>query len=218
MASTLEPDVKPNNPYSRSEDPAGDWLRENGRLVTIALAVVVVAIVGWLGYRTVARGNAQRAERAFFEAGLGRAGWAGGHGARHAADRHALQGDDRGARRPHFCSSSRSTSRGRWQDGIAALDRADVPDTFKAGAQLLRAAGLEGAGRPADAAKIYEQLAGGDGVVPRRRDELRASAARAYQLAGDRAAARRLWQQIVTDNASPLVDEARVRVGELAAT
>jgi hypothetical protein len=76
---------------------------------------------------------------------------------------------------------------------------------------------MEGAGRPGEAAKVYEQLAGGKGVVARRRDELRASAARAYQLAGDRTSARRLWQQIITDNASPLTDEARVRVGELSA-
>jgi hypothetical protein len=92
-----------------------------------------------------------------------------------------------------------------------------VPDEFADGVRSLRAAGLEGVGRPAEAAKVYEELAGAKGVVARRRDELRAAAARAYELAGDRAAATRLWRQIVTDNGSSLVDEARVRAGELSA-
>ena len=92
-----------------------------------------------------------------------------------------------------------------------------MPSEFDGGGRLRRAAGLEGGGKPAEAAKLYEQLAGGAEIGARRRDELRAAAARAYELAGDRAAAARTWRQIVTANASPLVDEARVRVGELSA-
>jgi hypothetical protein len=107
---------------------------------------------------------------------------------------------------------------GKFQDGLAVLNRTKLSSEFADGGELLRAAGLEGIGRPAEAAKVYERLAGTSGLVARRRDELRASAARAYQLGGDRASARRLWEQIIRDAGSTIADEARVRVGELGAT
>jgi predicted negative regulator of RcsB-dependent stress response len=217
MASTLEPDVQPSHPLSRgSDDRAGDWLRANGRAVGVGIALIVAAAIGSVLWRSTERGKADRAERAFFEA------QAAAQGEPAAAER-ALRplvsrydGTAGGAQALLLLVQS-LYDQGKYQDGLTALGGSKVPDEFADGVQLLRAAGLEGAGRPAEAAKLYEQLAGASDVVPRRRDELRAAAARAHEVAGDRAAALRLWQQIVTANASQMTDEARVRVGELSA-
>jgi predicted negative regulator of RcsB-dependent stress response len=218
MASTVQPELQPSHPLSRgSDDRGGDWLRANGRFVGIAVAVIAAAGLGGVLWRTTERNKAERAERAFFEA---QASAQGGPTAVERAMRPLTTryaGTSGGAQATLLLVQS-LYDQGKFQDGLTALNRADVPDEFTDGAQLLRAAGLEGAGRPAEAAKVYEQLAGAAGLVARRRDDLRASAARAYQLAGDRASARRLWQQIVTANASPVVDEARVRIGELSAS
>jgi predicted negative regulator of RcsB-dependent stress response len=218
MASTLEPDLQPSHPLSRrSDDSAGDWLRVHGRSVGIGVAAIAAAGLGGLLWRTTERNKAERAERAFFEA---QTAAQGGPPAVERAMRPLS------TRYPGTAGGAQATlllvqslyDQGKYQDGLGILARSKLPDEFADGAQLLNAAGLEGAGRAAEAARVYERLAGATGLVARRRDELRASAARAYQLAGDRASARRLWQQIVTDNASPLVDEARVRVGELSAS
>lgn len=217
MASILEPDVQPSHPLSRgSDDRAGDWMRENGRLVGIGLAVVAAAGIGGVLWRTTERSKAERAERAFFEAqGAAQGGPAAAERAmRPLTTRYA---GTAGGAQAELLLVQALYDQGKFQDGLTVLDRTSLPAEFADGGRLLRAAGLEGAGRPAEAAKVYEQLAGASGIPARRRDDLRASAARAYQLGGDRPAARRLWQQIATDNASPLVDEARVRLGELSA-
>jgi hypothetical protein len=217
MASTLEPEVQPSHPLSRgSDDRAGDWVRANGRVLGIGVALVAAAGLGGLVWRTTERNKAERAERAFFEA------QASAQGGAAAAERAMRPLTTRYAGTPGGAQATLILvqslyDQGKFQDGLAVLGRADVPKEFADGVQLLRAAGLEGAGRPAEAAKVYGDLAGAAGLPARRRDELRAAAARAHVLGGDRAAARRLWEQIVSDNASPLVDEARVRVGELSA-
>ena len=199
-----------------SDDPAGDWMRANGRVVGLGVAVLAAAGLGALLWQSTERTKADRAERAFFEA---QSSAQGGPAAVERAMRPlvARYGGTTGGSQAELLLVQSLYDQGKYQDGLGILARTKLSDEFGDGGELLKAAGLEGAGRPAEAAKAYEQLAGAAGLAPRRRDDLRASAARAYQLAGDRASARRLWQQIVTDNASPLVDEARVRVGELSA-
>ena len=77
------------------------------------------------------------------------------------------------------------------------------------------AAGYEGLSRPADAAKAYDEAA--SSALAGQRDELRASAARAYQSAGNVEAARKIWTELGDKESSVLADEARVRLGELNA-
>ena len=217
MASTLQPDVQPSHPMSRgSDDPAGEWMRANGRVVGVGVAVVAAAGLGALLWQTTERSKAERAERAFFEA------QSAGQGGPAAVERVmrplvTRYGGTPGGSQAELLLVQSLYDQGKYQDGLGILARTKLSAEFADGGELLKAAGLDGAGRPVEAAKAYEQLAGAAGLAARRRDDLRASAARAYQLAGDRASARRLWQHIVTDNASPLVDEARVRVGELSA-
>lgn len=217
MASTLEPDLQPSHPLSRgSGDPAGDWVQANGRAIGIGVAVLVAAGLGALVWQSTERSKAERAERAFFEA---QSSAQGGPAAMERAMRPLVTryAGTAGGSQAELLLVQSLYDQGKYQDGLNVLARSKLADEFADGGQLLKAAGLEGSGRPAEAAKIYEQLAGETGLVARRRDDLRASAARAYQLAGDRASARRLWQRILDDNGSPLVDEARVRLGELSA-
>jgi hypothetical protein len=217
MASTLEPDVQPSHPLSRkSDDPAGDWMRANGRLLGIVGAVAVAAGLGGVIWRSTERTKGQRAERAFFEA---QGAAQGGPAALERAMRPLTtrySGTAGGAQAALLLVQS-LYDQGKFQDGLNVLARTKVPDEFEDGTEFLKAVGLEGAGRPLEAAKVYEQLAAAPGIAPRRRDDLRAGAARAYELGGDRAAAARSWQQIVTDGSGPRVDEARIRVGELSA-
>lgn len=217
MASTLQPDVQPSHPMSRgSDDPAGDWMRANGRVIGVGVAVLAAGGLGALLWQSTERSKADRAERAFVEA---QSSAQGGPAAVERAMRPLVTryGGTPGGSQAELLLVQSLYDQGKYQDGLGVLARTKLAAEFADGGELLKAAGLEGAGRPAEAAKVYEQLASGAGVAPRRRDDLRASAARAYQLAGDRASARRLWQQIITDNGSPMVDEARVRVGELSA-
>ena len=216
MASTVQPDLEPSHPLSRSDDPAGDWLRAHGRAVSIGLGLLVAAGLGGVLWRTTERSKAERADRAFYEA---QSSAQGGPAALERAMRPLVTryaGTPAGSQAELLLVQA-LYDQGKFQDGLAVLDRTKLSADFADGGELLRAAGLEGTGRPADAAKVYERLAGTSGLVARRRDELRASAARAYQLAGDRTSARRLWEQIIRDAGSTIADEARVRVGELGA-
>jgi hypothetical protein len=216
MASTVQPDLEPSHPLSRSDDPAGDWLRAHGRAVSIGLGLLVAAGLGGILWRTTERSKADRADRAFYEA---QASSQGGPAAVERAMRPLVTryaGTPAGSQAELLLVQA-LYDQGKFQDGIAVLDRTKLSAEFSDGGELLRAAGLEGIGRPADAAKVYERLAGTTGLVARRRDDLRAAAARAYQLAGDRVSARRLWEQIIRDAGSTIADEARVRVGELGA-
>ena len=81
---------------------------------------------------------------------------------------------------------------------------------------LLRAAGLEQAGKAAEAAPEYEK-ASESAPTPLSRAAYRSDAARAYLAAGNRDAARRIWESVAADDSSPLAGEARVRIGELNA-
>jgi tetratricopeptide (TPR) repeat protein len=217
MASTIQPDLEPSHPLSRSDDPAGDWLRAHGRAVSIGLGLLVAAGLGGVLWRTTERSKAERGDRAFYEA---QASAQGGPAATERAMRPLVTryaGTPAGSQAELLLVQA-LYDQGKFQDGLAVLDRTKLSSEFSDGGELLRAAGLEGIGRQAEAAKVYERLAGTSGLVARRRDELRASAARAYQLGGDRASARRLWEQIIRDAGSTIADEARVRVGELGAT
>jgi len=68
-----------------------------------------------------------------------------------------------------------------------------------------------------DAAKKYEAAAAATSFETEKA-ALRAKAARAYQQAGDTAAAHKLWGALATDPTAITVSaEARVRLGELTA-
>jgi predicted negative regulator of RcsB-dependent stress response len=107
---------------------------------------------------------------------------------------------------------------GQYAQGVEALKPAmDGPDYMLYDVHYLMAAGYEGMGRNADAAKEYEAA-----VQAARfdidRDQAKAGAAREYEAAGNRAAALKLWTELSNDPKSPVAAEAKVRLGALEAS
>jgi predicted negative regulator of RcsB-dependent stress response len=106
---------------------------------------------------------------------------------------------------------------GKYQEGIDALKAADAPDDMKYDLHRLAAVGYQDFGKPLDAAKEYEAAAKA-ARFDADRDLARADAASAYQAAGKRDEALKIWTDLAKDTKSPAAAEARVRLGELEAT
>ena len=106
----------------------------------------------------------------------------------------------------------------KFQDGIDALKApaADKGD-LQYQARLLTAAGYEGLMKWAEAAKAYDAAAD---VARFDADKAsaKAMAARAYEAAGDKTAAARIWTTLMSDPKGAFVTEAKIRLGELQAT
>jgi predicted negative regulator of RcsB-dependent stress response len=106
---------------------------------------------------------------------------------------------------------------GKYQDGISALDDpASRKGDLQYEAILLRASGYESLTQWPKAAKEYEtaaSIARFDGD----KAGAQAMAARAYQAAGDKAAATRIWTDLMTDPKGRFTTEAKIRLGELQA-
>ena len=193
-----------------------DWFRTNGRVVGLVALALVLAVVGTWLWRWTAANKAGQAEQQFYQA---QAPLAQGDlaGAERELRRVATAFDGTaGGAQAQMLLAQVLYEQGKYQAGIDVLKNADdAPDALRRGARLLTAAGLEGLNKFAEAAKIYEEAA--QGVTGTQRDDLRASAARAYQAAGNAASARTIWAELAQQEGSPLVDEARVRLGELSA-
>ncbi len=217
MASTTRPEYQASHPMSQSrEGRMAEWARDNGRALGIVATSIAVLAVGGVAWRSSERAKADRAEQAFFQA---QGGTQGDPAATERALRPLLaryQGTAGGTQAGLLLAQS-LYDQGKFQDGLAVLARLTPPEQFRDAVRLLTAAGYEGTGRAGEAARIYIQLADRPDVVARRRDELRAAAARAYQLSGDRASALRLWKTLAASGTGPTADEARIRVGELEA-
>jgi len=106
---------------------------------------------------------------------------------------------------------------GKYQDGISALT---APAAKKGDLQyetrLLVASGYEGLNKWAEAAKEYEAAAE---VARFDADKAgaQAMAARAYQAGGNKAAAAKIWTDLLNDPKSNFATEAQIRLGELQA-
>jgi predicted negative regulator of RcsB-dependent stress response len=105
---------------------------------------------------------------------------------------------------------------GKYQDGIDALQSADPPDDMKYDVHRLIAVGYLQLGKPLEAAKEYETAAKG-ARFDADRDLSNADAASAYQAAGKRDEALKIWTELAKNPQSPAAAEARVRIGELEA-
>jgi tetratricopeptide (TPR) repeat protein len=107
---------------------------------------------------------------------------------------------------------------GKYQDGITALaDPASSKGELQYEAILLTASGYESLNQWAKAAKAYETAAAA-ARFDADRASARAMAARAYQAGGDKTAATRIWTDLLTDPKGTFTTEAKIRLGELAAT
>ncbi len=105
---------------------------------------------------------------------------------------------------------------GKYDEGLATLSDVGNPGPFAASYHAMKAAGLEQAGKPAEAAVEYEAAAA-SARSDNARAQHNADAARAYLSAGNVDAAKRLWSAMAADDANPMAGEARVRLGEINA-
>lgn len=103
---------------------------------------------------------------------------------------------------------------GKADEGLKELDAISKPGPFAAAIEGLRAAGLEMAGKPAEAASAFERAAAAAKTATEKAS-FQSDAARAYVAAGNADAARRIWEAMAGDDSNPLAGEARVRLGEL---
>jgi predicted negative regulator of RcsB-dependent stress response len=106
---------------------------------------------------------------------------------------------------------------GKYADGVATAQRVEAKtDAERASRESLIGAGLEGQGKFVDAAQRYKAAASA-AKLANEKLLLRANEARAWMAAGRKAEARAIWTELSADPASPLADEAKVRLGELTA-
>ncbi len=108
---------------------------------------------------------------------------------------------------------------GKFAEGVSQLEQAfgeyeDGP--FAASVRQLAAAGYEQMAQPAKAAELYAQAAART-ELEGEQDQLRARAARAWALAGNKDEAVRIWTEIASRPSNAMANEARIRLGELTA-
>lgn len=105
----------------------------------------------------------------------------------------------------------------QYQGGIDMLIKARGSATRETGASFdaMTAAGYEGLGNLEKAAEFYGK-ASSSSTNNHDRDNNKLSQARSLMLAGKSAEAKKLFEELAADDASPLAQEARVRLGELA--
>ncbi|MDF1502629.1 tetratricopeptide repeat protein [Roseisolibacter sp. H3M3-2] len=200
--------------FEDTTDQLQDWARGRSRPLAIGALVVAALGAGAFFWKSSADGKAARAEAAYFQAQapIAQNDLAGAERElRSVADR--FQGTAGGAQ-ARLLLAQVLYEQGKYQAGVDVLKAADAPASLRTSTKVLMAGGQEGLGKAAEAAKLYEEAAAESPIG--QRDELRANAARAYQTAGNAAAAQRIWTELSRNESSPLADEARVRLGELA--
>jgi predicted negative regulator of RcsB-dependent stress response len=105
----------------------------------------------------------------------------------------------------------------KYQEGIKVLSGpAAEKGDLQYEARMLTAAGYEGLTQWPQAAKQYESAA----EIARfdaDKASARAMAARAYQAGGDKAAAAKIWTDLMSDSKGAFATEAKIRLGELQA-
>jgi predicted negative regulator of RcsB-dependent stress response len=214
MASTTRY-ASSDSPFEDATDSMTDWVRDRSRPIAIGVLAVVALGAGTLLWRNAASSKAQRAETAFFQAQapIAQNDLAGAERElKSVADRF---GGTAGGAQARLLLAQVYYDQGKYQAGIDVLKAGDPPAALRTSTKVLMAGGYEGLAKHADAAKLYDEAAAESPVG--QRDEMRANAARAYQAAGNAAAAHKIWTELSRNDASPLADEARVRLGELAA-
>lgn len=202
------------------EEDAGasimEWARANSSKLSIGgIVVLAVAAVGLL-WRASADKKETRASQAVASA---QAVVQSGNAALAQSDLQALlrrYGGTKAATQARLLLAQVHFSQGKVDDGLRVLNEIKSPGLYAASVHALRAAGFEQAGKPGEAAPEYEK-ASTEATTPLAKAAYRSDAARAYLAAGNRDAAKRIWEAMAGDDSSPLAGEARVRIGELNA-
>ncbi|HKG92976.1 MAG TPA: tetratricopeptide repeat protein [Gemmatimonadaceae bacterium] len=197
-----------------------DLARDYGRNIAIGLIALAAAAGIYIAYAKAKASKADKAESAYASA---QRSAMTGNPALAQSDLKKVVGRYEGtaaATRAQILMAELLFDEGKFAEGMAELDRASKsgpPDELKPTIEILRAAGLEEQQKFADAAASYLKAAEAS-RFENDKLKLRADAARAYTEAGNKAEARKIWEELAKDQNSPVAGEARVRLGELTAT
>jgi predicted negative regulator of RcsB-dependent stress response len=107
----------------------------------------------------------------------------------------------------------------RWDDGIKVLDaieKSSAIESFRPAVEGLLAGGYADLKKFDEAAKHYQNAVDGSKYQPIK-DLYLADAARVLERAGKTDEAKKIWEEIASRPDSPMIPEARVRLGELEA-
>jgi predicted negative regulator of RcsB-dependent stress response len=193
-----------------------DWARANSRALSIGgIGVVAVAAVVML-WRASAEKKEERASQALAAAQLV---VQSGNAALAQSDLQALlrrYGGTSAAVQAHLLLAQVHFGQGKVEEGLKELDAVGSAGPFESSVHGLRGAGLEQAGKAAEAAAEYEKAATA-ATTDVAKAAFKSDAARAYTTAGNAEAAKKIWESIAIDDTNPLAGEARVRLGELKA-
>jgi hypothetical protein len=195
-----------------------DWLQANGRTVSMVAGGAVVIAAAVMLWRSSVTTKMNRASAALSTAQL--PFQAGDYKSAETelakvATRYA--GTMAGAQAA-MLQGQAMFEQEKFKEGVATLQQAmsSAPAESKASFQQLLAVGAEGTGDWAGAAKLYADAAVAT-AAGSEKALLQASQARALTKAGKGAEAMVLWRSLSSDEAGPVVQEARVRIGELIA-
>lgn len=194
-----------------------DWVRAHARPLGIGAIVVVAAAAGaWV----VSSSNATKAVQASRALGEAQRSVAAGNLPLAAADLQKVvqrYGSTSAGVQARLLLAQVYFEQGKVEDGLKVLDETGSAGALQASLHALRAAGLEQANKPSEAAAEYLKASEKSGL-PSEREGYKADAARAFLAANKKDEALKIWQAIADDEASTLNGEARLRVGELSAT
>jgi predicted negative regulator of RcsB-dependent stress response len=198
-------------------DNISEWVQLHVRELGIVVVALLVLVVGVFTYKRVSAGTEARAEQAYFAADQAlQVGDDSSAAAELARVSGQYKGTAGGTQAAMLLAQLRFNA-GDYAGGLAVLDdlrSGRVRSEFRSAVEALAAAGYEGEGKYDEAAAAYQKAAE-SARFPADRDSYEADAARVLTAAGQADRAAEIWQGIADDPASPLSDEARVRLGEL---
>ena len=193
-----------------------EWARANSNKISIgAIVLVAMAAVVFL-WRASAEKKETRASEALAAAQMV---FQSGNAALAQSDLQALirrYDGTSAAIQAKMLLAQVHFGQGKVDEGMRELNAITSPGLYAASVHALKGAGLEQAGKPAEAAPEYEQAAAA-ATTELAKAAYQSDAARAYLAAGNTDAAKRIWSAIAADETNPLAGEAKVRLGELNA-
>jgi predicted negative regulator of RcsB-dependent stress response len=196
-----------------------DWVNLHSKHLAIGLVVVAVAATGYALYGRSNAIKSRRAEQAYFEA---QRSVVAGNLPLAQSDLEKMvtrfKGTGSGVRGAMSLAQV-LYDQGKHAEGIKVLEDArgsGAAKPYRAALESLLAAGYEGQGKFLDAADAYTR-ASDEATFQADKDAYMASAARAYQAAGNTAKAKELWTKLATDALTATSAEAHIRLGELEA-
>ena len=195
-----------------------DWIVQRAKPLSIGGGGVVVGVAAFLFWQQSARIKDERADAALL----------GAQGAFYQGNTPLAKSDlekvvtrypgTPGATQATMLLAAISYGEGKYDDGIKALTTAlaSAESHFAPGILEMIGAGHADAKRYDDAAAHYLKAADRT-PFPADKDVYKAEAARSYGMGGKTAEARKLWSELAANRESPVLNEAKVRLGELDA-